>query len=189
MAYVTIAQLNTHYGAREVLQLSDKSNAKTLDAARVQSAIDRAAALIDTALSRCYALPLAMADGSALAPHIAATLEEWNGRIARYLLTDDVRPLNEDAQMSAAEVRYRDVRRTLAEMGPGLKGGCVYFNGLIGASQPALESAVEFGDEGSFFGRTDRAFPGAQRLVPDSPRDTNVGTGDGDDFEFERTDW
>ncbi len=158
MPYITIAQLEIDYGAREVLQLSDKANTKTRDDVRLQSAIDRASAQLDMALGKCYVLPLVMSDGSALATNLTFTLREWCGRITRFLLTDDAR-LGGTAETAPHETRarYLEVTKALNALDPTKAGGCLLLPGvklLDSTADAARESPdVIFGDGGRVFGR------------------------------------
>lgn len=158
MPYTTIAYLEEDYGAREVLQLSDKAGAKVRDDARVQSAIDRGAAMMDAELGRCYALPLAMGDGSPLTAGLQMLLREWNGRYARFLLTDDAR-LGGSAEQAPHETRarYIETKKRLEALNPAVRGGCALLLGvrLLESTVDAASGAptVIFGDSGRLFGR------------------------------------
>lgn len=161
MSYTTIAQLEVDYGVREILQLSDKSNAKVRDDVRLQSRIEDATAMIDGALGRCYVLPLVMADGSALPPRITVLLREWCGRITRFLLTDDAR-LGGTADQAPHETRarYTEITKLLGGLDPSKKGGCVLLPGvkLLDTTVDAASAAptVIFGDSGNVWGRSAR---------------------------------
>jgi phage gp36-like protein len=158
MPYITIAELETDYGAREVLQLSDKNNTKVRDDVRLQSAIERASAQLDMALAKCYVLPLAMSDGSALAANVTFTLREWCGRIARFLLTDDAR-LGGTAESAPHETRarYLEVTKALNALDPTKAGGCLLLPGvrLLDTTVDAARNGADviFGDSGRVFGR------------------------------------
>lgn len=160
MPYITIAQLELAYGAREVLQLSDKDGLKVRNDARLQDAIDRASAIMDMSLGKCYVLPLVMADGSALSATITAQLREWCGRITRFLLTDDAR-LGGTAETAPHETRarYNETTKLLNALDPTKAGGCVLLPGvmLLDTTVDAARngSDVIFGDSGRVFGRPD----------------------------------
>ncbi len=162
MPYITIAQLELAYGAREVLQLSDKDGLKVRNDARVQDAIDRAAAEIDLALARCYVLPLVMSDGSPLTTTVLMMLREWNARGARFLLSDDARQgggIVGNQAPTEAHSRYFQSRKQLDALDPTKAGGCVLLPGvmLLDTTVDAARngSDVIFGDSGRVFGRPD----------------------------------
>lgn len=161
MTYTTIANLEEDYGAREILQLSDKTNAKVRDDVRIQARINAASATIDAALGKCYVLPLVMADGSALEPRITLLLREWCGRITRFLLTDDAR-LGGTADQAPHETRarYTEITKLLGGLDPSKKGGCVSLPGvkLLDTTVDAASAAptVIFGDSGNVWGRSAR---------------------------------
>jgi phage gp36-like protein len=159
MPYITIAQLEVDYGAREILQLSDKENLKVRNDTRVQSAIDRAAAMMDVSLGKCYTLPLTMANGSTLDATTAMLLREWNGRLARFLLTDDAR-LGGTAEQAPHETRarYIETKKQLDALDPSKKGGCMLLRGVKLRDDTVDAAAgaptVIFGDSGAVFQRS-----------------------------------
>lgn len=160
MAYITLEQLRIDYSPRELLQLSDRNSSNASDDVVLQRAVDRAAAIIDTELARCYALPLTPAPGYAEIPsHVLITLSEWNGRVARYLLWDDQRGNGSDPKADSEPTRrYKEVTTKLEACTP--ETGCklligVALNPNAAAAAGGPGDNVIFGDEGSFFGRTD----------------------------------
>ncbi|HJW81951.1 MAG TPA: DUF1320 domain-containing protein, partial [Acidiferrobacterales bacterium] len=93
MPYVTQQKLIDRFGETEMIQLTDRNNAGTVDAAVLDQAIADAGAEIDGYLAGRYQLPLAVT------PSI---LVLYAGDIARYRLYDDgateeVRKRYEDA--------------------------------------------------------------------------------------------
>lgn len=158
MAYITIAQLLVHYSENKIVQLSDKGNAGVRDDVVLQKAIDRATAIIDGALSKCYVLPLAMADGSALPSWMTMRLEEMCGRITLYTLAEDT--MEAISPKPAVQARYEEEMKTLGALDPGKRTGCAWLPGV--ALNPAsVDGAndvpnVMFHDDGNTFGRNRR---------------------------------
>ena len=115
--------------------------------------------MLDADLGRCYALPLAMADGSALSGTVTMLLREWNGRYARFLLTDDARlGGTADSAPHETRARYVETRKRLEALNPAVRGGCALLPGvkLLDNTVDAAsgEPTVIFGDSGNVFGRS-----------------------------------
>lgn len=171
MAYITINELDQDYGAREITQLSVKDGSDVRDVGRVQSCIDRGASRLDALLSKCYVLPLVMADGSPLTPSVLMLLRDWNGCYARFLLTDDGRlGGSADSAPTETRARYLEIKKSLEALNPDKKGGCLLVPGvkLLDSTVDAASATpnVHFGDSGRVFGREadsaefrDREFP------------------------------
>ena len=156
MAYITPADLAVHYAALEIEQLADRDSDGVADAGVVQSAIDRAAAEIDSYLAQCYPLPLVPAAGVlAIDAWVLKMLEEWNGRIARYLLWDDTRRNSDgDTHKPEPRLRYEDIVKRLTGLAAG---GCVLLGASVlktrDTSQTPVAQMVMVGDRGRDFGR------------------------------------
>ena len=152
MAYITPADLAVHYAALEIQQLADRDSDNVADPGVVQSAIDRAAAEIDSYLAQCYPLPLQPAAGAlAIDAWVLKMLEEWNGRIARYLLWDDTRRNSDgDTHKPEPRRRYEDM---LARMKDMVAGGCVLLGNSVlktrDTAQTPLAPMVIVNDHGS----------------------------------------
>lgn len=160
MAYITLDQLRIDYSARELLQLSDRNSSNIADEVVLQRAIDRAAAMIDAELSRCYVLPITPRPPRSVVPeHVLLTLSEWNGRIARYLLWDDQRGNGADPKADSEPTRrYKEVMSRLKDCDPSKDCGCELFadlalNPRAAAAAGGAADSVVFGDSGSRFGR------------------------------------
>jgi phage gp36-like protein len=158
MPYITITQLLLHYPAREITQLSDRDNTGVRNDLVIQSVIDRASAMIDAALAKCYVLPLTPAEGTTLPSWITLWLEETCGRITRFLLTEDAR-LGGTADQAPHETRarYTEVMKQLTGLNPNAVGGCLLLAGakLLPSTADAAseEPNVLFTDQGRVFGR------------------------------------
>jgi phage gp36-like protein len=158
MAYITIAQLIVHYPEDEITQLSDRANTGVRVDPVIQSAIDRASAMIDANLSKCYALPLTGVNGAALPSWILIRLEEMCGRITRFLLTEDAR-LGGTAEQAPHETRARYIEemKLLGGLNPNKVGGCLLLPGakLLDSTADAANEApnVLFTDQGRVFAR------------------------------------
>ena len=152
MAYITPADLAVHYAALEIEQLADRDSDNVADPGVVQSAIDRAAAEIDSYLAQCYPLPLQPAAGVlAIDAWVLTMLEEWNGRIARYLLWDDTRRNSDgDTHKPEPRRRYEDM---LTRMKGMVDGGCVLLGNSVlknrDTAQTPVAPMVLIGDHGS----------------------------------------
>jgi phage gp36-like protein len=100
MIYATLADLVARFGETELVQLTDTTNVppRTVDAARVATKIDDAAAFIDGYVGQVYRLPLAgcakpIAGGfEYVAPPVLTRLA---CDLARYYLYDDLAPESE----------------------------------------------------------------------------------------------
>lgn len=103
MTYATQADLETRFGAAEILQLADRDGDDLADSGVVAGALAEADAEIDAHLAGRYALPLAS---------IPAILTRLACDIARYRLMAD-NPLEE------ARTRYEDARRMLESLAAG----------------------------------------------------------------------
>lgn len=86
MAYATLDQLVSLFGAEDIRALSDRAGAGVLDAEVVRDALERASSEVDSYLADRYATPLA---SDAPVPAVVVSV---TGDIARYRLTGgDVR--------------------------------------------------------------------------------------------------
>lgn len=86
MAYATLEQLASLFGAEEIRALSDRAGTGVLDEEVVRDALDRASSEVDSYLADRYATPL---DGEGPVPAVVVSV---TGDIARYRLTGgDVR--------------------------------------------------------------------------------------------------
>lgn len=103
MSYATQADLETRFGAAEILQLADRDGDDIADSGVVAGALAEADAEIDAHLAGRYVLPLAT---------VPAILVRLACDIARYRLMAD-NPLEE------ARKRYEDARRTLESLAAG----------------------------------------------------------------------
>lgn len=103
MPYASAADLETRFGADEVLQLADRNGDGVIDDGVIDVALAEAAAEIDVYLAGRYALPLAST------PSVLVRLA---CDIARYRLMAD-NPLEE------ARKRYEDARRLLEGIAVG----------------------------------------------------------------------
>lgn len=103
MTYATQADLETRFGAAEILQLADRDGDDLADSGVVAGALAEADAEIDAHLAGRYALPLAS---------VPAILTRLACDIARYRLMAD-NPLEE------ARKRYEDARRLLESLAAG----------------------------------------------------------------------
>lgn len=84
MSYATLTDLQTAFGAAEILQLADRDHSGAIDTGVVEAVLARADSLIDGYLSGRYALPLS-------APYPKALLA-CAADLARYWLYDDAAP-------------------------------------------------------------------------------------------------
>ncbi len=103
MTYATQADLETRFGADEVLQLVDRDGDGEADEGVVAGALAEAAAEIDAYLAGRYPLPLATTPG---------VLARLACDIARYRLYIDVAP-------EEVRKRYEDARRLLEGIAAG----------------------------------------------------------------------
>lgn len=103
MSYATVANLETRFGAAEVLQLSDRDGNGTADAGVIQQALDDADALINGHLAARYQLPLAS---------VPPVLVQYACDIARFLLFKDAAP-------EVVARRYQDALRFLERVASG----------------------------------------------------------------------
>lgn len=103
MTYAIQADLETRFGAAEILQLADRDGDGLADSGVVAGALAEAAAEIDAYLAGRYALPLAS---------VPPVLVRLACDIARYRLMAD-NPLEE------ARTRYEDARRLLENLAAG----------------------------------------------------------------------
>lgn len=86
MAYATLEQLASLFGAEEIRALSDRAGTGALDEEVVRDALERASSEVDSYLADRYATPL---DGDGPVPAVVVSV---TGDIARYRLTGgDVR--------------------------------------------------------------------------------------------------
>ena len=86
MAYATLEQLASLFGAEEIRALSDRAGTGVLDEEVVRDALARASSEVDSYLADRYATPL---DGEGPVPAVVVSV---TGDIARYRLTGgDVR--------------------------------------------------------------------------------------------------
>lgn len=134
MPYVTQQQLVDRFGEEELIQLTDRANAGSIDAAVLNQAINDAGAEIDGYLAGRYQLPLATV------PPIIAL---YCGDIARYLLYDD---------HSTEEVRkrYDDAIAFLKLVAKGTV--------RLGADEPAATGGAQMETGGRVFGRDQGGF-------------------------------
>jgi len=103
MTYATQADLETRFGAAEILQLADRDGDGSADSGVVAGALAEASAEIDAYLAGRYPLPLAPTPG---------VLVRLACDIARYRLYTDVVP-------EAVRKRYEDARRLLEGIAAG----------------------------------------------------------------------
>mgnify|MGYP004701247163 CR=1 FL=1 len=103
MTYAVQADLETRFGAAEVLQLADRDGDEVADVGVVSGALAEAAAEIDAHLAGRYALPLAT---------VPPILVRLACDIARYRLAAD-NPMEE------VRKRYEDARRLLESLAAG----------------------------------------------------------------------
>ena len=103
MSYVTQADLETRFGADEIIRLADRNGDNVADPAVVAAAISDADAIVDTYLSGRYALPLSPAP--AIITRLACV-------IARYHLYGD-KPSDH------VEREYKAALETLAKIANG----------------------------------------------------------------------
>lgn len=121
MDYATLADMVMRFGQTELVQLTDEINRPptTIDAARVQVALDDARMEIDSAVGRIYRLPLAGCtrppDPPATEPTVVPPpqLTRLACDIARYFLFDDAAPEHEVVR------RYNQARATLDDIASG----------------------------------------------------------------------
>lgn len=103
MTYATQSDLETRFGAAEILQLADRDGSGAVDTGVVAGALAEADAEINAYLEGRYALPLAT---------VPAILVRLACDIARYRLAADT-PLEE------VRKRYEDARRMLESLASG----------------------------------------------------------------------
>lgn len=104
MSYMlTIAQLETRFGAREILEASDREGLGERDDAVAQAAIDRAEAVLEAHCRGRYTLPLSTT--GALEQGLVAD-------IARYYLHENRAP-------EEVEGRYKSAMNTLGAIARG----------------------------------------------------------------------
>lgn len=114
MIYATVADLVSRFGQTELVQLTDTSNMppSVIDAARVATKIDDAAAFVDGYVGQAYRLPLAgcaKPNGAGGFDRVAPpVLVRLTCDLARYYLYDDLAPENEV---------YRRYKAALSELG------------------------------------------------------------------------
>jgi len=129
MAYITIADLETRYGADEIVKLADRDGDSVADADVVAAAIEDACEVIDSYLSSSYQTPLDPVPG--LVTRLACA-------IARYHLYDDkpTEHVSEDFQAALgvlAKVVSGEIQFPLVEPGgansPGHSQGDPKFGG------------------------------------------------------------
>jgi phage gp36-like protein len=119
MIYATLADLVARFGETELVQLTDTTNVppRTVDAARVATKIDDAAAFIDGYVGQVYRLPLAgcakpiVGGFEYVAPPVLTRLA---CDLARYYLYDDLAPESEV---------YRRYKAALKELEAIANGG------------------------------------------------------------------
>ena len=108
MAYIDQAELQSRFGADEVLALADRDHDGAPDPGVIDQAIQDASAEIDAYLGTRYNVPLSSAP---------AAVKTLAADITRYRLMDD-RPLDEAAKRYDAAIRFlRDVANGRAVIG------------------------------------------------------------------------
>lgn len=107
-AYCTQSDLVARFGEAEMIGLTDRTNAGTIDAAIVAGAIGKASDLIDGYIGGRYALPLASTP-----PLLKGFCED----LARHALYTVERPKNVDAARDAAIAYLKDVATGRASLG------------------------------------------------------------------------
>lgn len=115
MAYATLEQLASLFGAEEIRALSDRAGTGALDEEVVRDALERASSEVDSYLADRYATPLT---GEAPVPAVVVSV---TGDIARYRLTGgDVRESDPIRQRYVQALHWlRDVADGRASV-PGL---------------------------------------------------------------------
>lgn len=101
MAYATLAQLQTAFGAAEVLAVADRDHNGVLDTGVVEAALARADAVIDSYLASRYSTPISDTVPVAIL-NIALDL-------ARYWLYDDAAPERVQDAYTEAVAWLKDV--------------------------------------------------------------------------------
>lgn len=129
MSYVTQQQLIDRFGQEELIQLTDRANAGSIDAAVLDRAIADAGAEINGHLAGRYQLPLATV------PEIIAL---YCGDIARYRLYDDHAP-------EEVRNRYKDAVDFLKLVAKGTV--------RLGADEPAPTGGAQIETGGRVFDR------------------------------------
>ena len=134
MPYVTQQKLIDRFGETEMIQLTDRNNAGTVDAAVLDQAIADAGAEIDGYLAGRYQLPLAVT------PSI---LVLYAGDIARYRLYDD-------GATEEVRKRYEDAIKFLRLAAEGKV--------RLRADEPAPTGGAQMESGGRVFGRDQGGF-------------------------------
>lgn len=134
MPYVTQQQLVDRFGEEELIQLTDRANTGTIDAAVLNQAISDAGSEIDGYLAGRYQLPLAT---------VPSILALYCGDIARYRLYDDV-------AREEVRKRYDDAIEFLRLVAKGTV--------RLGADEPASAGGAQMETGGRVFGRDQGGF-------------------------------
>lgn len=124
MAYLTVAQLRTFIGEKELLRVADKDGDRVLDSeelAAVEAAIDSASSDMDSRIGGKYTVPLSdSAVTDIMRRHVA--------RMAVFHLTDntasvtkDIKARYEEAKAWAKEVKCGDVQLGVTAGEPPLR--------------------------------------------------------------------
>jgi len=103
MAYATLADLVTRYGADEIEQLTDRAGRAEIDSDPVDAALTDAGALIDGYLAQRYALPVSPAPPLLL--RLACDVARFN--------------LHGNAATEAVRAAYKDALTTLRDLSTG----------------------------------------------------------------------
>lgn len=111
--YATLADMISRFREDELIQLTDQDGSGAYDAARVQVAIDDAAALIDAHLSPRYALPLAS---------VPRFLVNICTDLAREALYEDRITEHVQKRSDAARQLLRDISTGKVTLGPDTTG-------------------------------------------------------------------
>ncbi|MFR1532361.1 MAG: gp436 family protein [Bilophila wadsworthia] len=106
MAYATLDQLVSLFGADEIRTLSDRQGTGELDEAVISDALERASSEVDSYLADRYATPLS--DSDPIPPVVVSVA----GDIARYRLTGgDIRDTDPIRERYTKALNSRDVAR------------------------------------------------------------------------------
>lgn len=132
MPYCTQSDLATRFGAAELIQLTDRANTGTADAAVIAQAIADASAEIDGYLEGAYALPLAV---------VPVNLTRIACDLARYRLYEN-QPTETVSERYKAGVRYLElVAQGKISLGPSGSGALTAPDGdsvAFGNASPAV---------------------------------------------------
>ncbi|GBL46226.1 Mu-like prophage protein GP36 [Sulfuriferula multivorans] len=115
MAYTTQAEMVDAFGSLEIIQLTDRADPPlgAVDAAVLATALDDAAAEIDSYLVGRYTLPMSPAP---------SVLKRFNREMARYLLYKDAAPQEIADRYKSAIKFLTNVANGVASLGPDSVG-------------------------------------------------------------------